>query len=294
MSRPFRPVPLLLAAGLLGVPAALAAVVAIPHVTDVHIDPFYVRNAIADGCYCETHASCARMPASCVVTNDPGKAAGAFGMSEADCATPPALWDSALGFLEGLNSAAPFTVFTGDFGEAGLSAACSPSGPTARENIVANIAKAMDGVRSAFAGVPVYGVLGNHDTAPGDVFDGTAEMAWLYSSLLDSFGSSFAGDSPALASLLKGGWYSTLSPVAGLRIVALNTNYFTVLNPLLSNRTSAASLLGESQFAFLNASLAAAAARGERVLLLGHIPPSSGWRASTTASVLSSLRFRAS
>ena len=127
MSRPFRPVPLLLAAGLLGVPAALAAVVAIPHVTDVHIDPFYVRNAIADGCYCETHASCARMPASCVVTNDPGKAAGAFGMSEADCATPPALWDSALGFLEGLNSAAPFTVFTGDFGEAGLSAACSPS-----------------------------------------------------------------------------------------------------------------------------------------------------------------------
>ena len=178
-----------------------------------------------------------------------------------------------MSFLAEEQQAAPaaFAYFTGDFGEAGMSASCGPGSP-AQAQITDNIAHAMAATRSAL-GVAVYGVLGNHDSAPGDVFDGSAEMSWLYSSLLASFGADFAGDTQALADLACCGWYSTLSPQAGLRIVALNTNYWSPLNPLLANTSGPAAELGARQLVWLNTTLAAAAKAGEAVHLLGHIPP---------------------
>ena len=81
--------------------ASAAPAFTVAHITDVHIDPFYVTGAVAGaGCYCETHDTCARMPASCVHTSDPALAAGPFGMPEDDCATPPALWEAAMGFMD--------------------------------------------------------------------------------------------------------------------------------------------------------------------------------------------------
>ena len=255
--------------------AASAPAFSISHITDVHIDPYYVTGAPALGCFCETHDACPRMPASCVVagTNESG-GAGPFGEPEANCASPPALWEGAMAFLAASQAAAPasFVFFTGDFGEAGLSASCGPDSP-ARDQIVQNIAHAMGAVRAAQGGVPVFAVLGNHDTAPGDVFDGSEEMSWLYSSLVASFGVDFSADAPALADLGSFGWYSTASPVPGLRIVALNTNYWTLLNPLLNNASSAASQLGSLQLQWLNETLRAAAAAGAAVYILGHVPP---------------------
>ena len=37
------------------------------HITDVHVDPWYVLNADAASCYCETAAACPRMGANCGV-----------------------------------------------------------------------------------------------------------------------------------------------------------------------------------------------------------------------------------
>ena len=281
--------------------ASQAAAVSVVHITDVHIDPYYVEGAPAAGCYCETHDACPRMPASCAVLplND-SNAAGPFGEPEADCATPLALWEGAMSFLaaEQARSPAAFAYFTGDFGEAGMSASCGPGSP-AQAQITRNIAHAMAAVRTTL-GVPVYGVLGNHDSSPGDVFDGSEAMAWLYQSLLASFGADFSADASALADLACCGWYSTPSPQAGLRIVALNTNYLSPLNPLLANASGPAALLGARQLAWLNATLAAAAAAGEAVHILGHIPPV-GWapgvydafRAALTVhrGVVSSLFF---
>ena len=34
------------------------------HLTDVHVDPWYVNNADATSCYCETEATCKRMVSS--------------------------------------------------------------------------------------------------------------------------------------------------------------------------------------------------------------------------------------
>ena len=256
-------------------PLALAlAAFSVVHITDVHIDPYYVVGAPL-ACYCETHDACARMPASCAVNASSSDGAGPFGEPEADCATPPALWEGAMASLAAAQASSPaaFVLFTGDFGEAGLSASCGPESP-AQAQITSNIGRAMQAVRAAH-GVPVYGVLGNHDTAPGDVFDGSAAMAWLYSSLVSSFGEAggFAHDAQALADLACCGWYSTLSPQPGLRVVGLNTNYWTVINPLLSNASSPASLLGAQQLEWLNSTLRAAASAGEAVFVLGHVPP---------------------
>ena len=66
-----------------------------------------------------------------------------------------------------------------------------------------------------------------------------------------------------------------------LTVLSLNTNYWSVAsNYALRNASSEASLLGEGMFGWAVAHLAAAAARGDKVMVLGHIPPhSSMWSA---------------
>jgi hypothetical protein len=303
-----------------------AVPVDIVHITDVHIDPHYSQGSIANGCYCESYANCplARSP-SCVHTDDPSLAALMFGMPEDECATPPALWSSAMEYLSLANDANPavFVVVTGDYGEAGLSYPCN-TGQTAQEAIVENINNAMTAVRSAHPGLKVYGAFGNHvspcimfaltylsiylsiytltrthsltrsrmrsfthfitlyfqDSAPGDVWDSSENMAWLLSPARTIFGSDFSNDSDALLTLLQGGFYSTLSPLPGLRIVSVNTNYWASTNPLLSNTSSEAYRLGQIQFTWLNNTLSAAVNASERVLIIGHHPPSA-WISGT-------------
>lgn len=98
------------------------------------------------------------------------------------------------------------------------------------------------------------------------------KMAWLLDPARSFFGSDFSEDSNALATLSLGGFYSTLSPIAGLRIVSLNTNYWASTNPLLTNTSSEAYLLGTAQFTWLNDTLRAASSKNERVLMIGHHP----------------------
>jgi hypothetical protein len=281
------------------VPSAAVPSAAVPssssftiwHITDVHIDPYYVTGAIANaGCYCELHDTCPRMPESCVMAplNDSTLTpAGPFGMPEDNCATPPALWEAAMAFMSDVDgqsaSPSPFAFFTGDFGEAGASAACSPTS-TAEDQVLGNLNRGMSGVRAALPGARVFGLLGNHDSTPGDVFGSTQEMSWLYEPLADNatlFGASFASDAAALATLRTGGWYATrvMDAPGSLWIVALNTNYWTVLNDDTSNKTGPAYLLGLAQFDWLNATLNAIHAEGGRGILIGHIPPATEWLA---------------
>jgi hypothetical protein len=125
-----------------------------------------------------------------VHTDDPSLAALMFGMPEDECATPPALWSSAMEYLSLANDANPaaFVVFTGDFGEAGLSYPCN-TGQTAQEAIVENINNAMTAVRSAHPGLKVYGAFGNH-VSPCIMFALTYLSIYLYThtySLTHSF-----------------------------------------------------------------------------------------------------------
>ena len=260
--------------------ALVAQTATIIHLTDVHLDPFYVTGSVAS-CYCETHESCPRMPPSCGMATRPEDVAGPFGNSENDCATPPALWSSATTFLatEPSTAGAGWVFFTGDFGEAGLSAACGPPPlPTAEQQILDVVAHGMSSARALFPQARVFGVFGNHDAAPGDYFAGSADMAWLYGPLgapTGAFGLELAEDAAALATLQAFGWYTTsLTPQTAL--LALNTNYWTIINPANSGNASAAGKLGEAQFAWLASTLGALAQANRTALVIGHIPPSPG------------------
>lgn len=243
----------------------------------MHIDPYYVTGSLAT-CYCETHEVCPRFPPSCGMANASAAAAGPFGDSANNCATPPALWSSATTFLAS-KMAPAFIFFTGDFGEAGLSSACGPPPlPTAQQQVLDVITHGMGSVRSLFPAARVFAAYGNHDAAPGDYFGSSDEMAWLYAPLGapgGAFGRDLAGDGAALSSLQASGWYATnLTPSTAL--IALNTNYWTTLNPANTGNASAAGLLGEAQFAWLAATLGALAGENRSALIIGHIPPSPG------------------
>lgn len=214
------------------------------------------------------------MPATCGIAPSPADAAGPFGAALDDCATPLALWASAMEFVSTLNLR--IVLLTGDFGEAGASAPCSAASP-AQEQVLGIMDHALASVRAAAPQSLVYPVVGNHDSAPGDVFSSTEDMAWLFDKLANgTFSASFAGDADALATIRQGGWYST--PVTpSLSIVALNTNYFAATNPALTSPTSPAHLLGLAQLSWLNATLESIAARGARAWVIGHHPPKGAW-----------------
>ena len=63
--------------------------------------PWYVENADAAACYCETAAACPRAGPKCAATLDPDDphAASPWGSSEGNCATPAALYRSAVDFM---------------------------------------------------------------------------------------------------------------------------------------------------------------------------------------------------
>ena len=64
--------------------------------------------------------------------------------------------------------------------------------------------------------------------------DAGPAQAWLYDALVELFGATFAADVAAIETLRTGGYYAT-SPEPGLKVVGLNTLYWSTVNPLLKN-----------------------------------------------------------
>jgi len=183
---------------------------------------------------------------------------------------------------------------------------------SSRAGLLSCITDAYGGVRAAFPRAPVLPSLGNHDTvvmsygesssSSGAVFAGSAEMAWLYEAVADLWaqpgaigcaddaasGGEGGGERIACAearrTLLLGGYYATRLPglassssLLNLTVLSLNTNYWSVAsNPALANASAEPRLLGEGMLAWAEAQLAAAAGRGDKVMVLGHIPPHAG------------------
>jgi len=158
----------LLAAAAFAVAAPDAPVLAW-HVTDSHLDPYYEEGIpLGAGCYCESHAACARMPAACVPRVTGG--AGPFGEPQDNCATPVALWSAAVEFMASTAPGVRLVFHTGDFSEAGAAAACSSSSP-AQAQVLSLVNRSMSSLRAAFPSAAVFSVVANHDTVPGDVVD---------------------------------------------------------------------------------------------------------------------------
>ncbi|XP_077361773.1 sphingomyelin phosphodiesterase [Festucalex cinctus] len=119
--------------------------------------------------------------------------------------------------------------------------------------------------------VTVYPAIGNHESTPVNSFPppfvhGNRSSAWLYDTMADEWSKWLPEQ--ALKSLRYGGFY-TMQIQPGLRLVSLNMNFCARENFwLMVNSTDPA-----NQLQWLVHILQASEDKGEKVHIIGHIPP---------------------
>lgn len=139
-----------------------------------------------------------------------------------------------------------------------------------REDSVANLRTTSALIRQYFPGVPVFPALGNHEAVPINSFPvqnpSHFNNEWLYSKIAKEWGE-FLPQS-TLDTVRRGGFYA-VKAADRLRIVSLNTNFCYTYNWwLLYNSTDP-----EGQLQWLVNELQAAEDAGDKIILIGHIPP---------------------
>jgi len=154
-----------------------------------------------------------------------------------------------------------FVLWTGD-GIAHYKGKYSKEGITLE---LKNLTALFKHVHTALGGkVPIFPVVGNHDTYPQHQLPATNYWAYdLYASLWKDFLSA-----EAVKTLKKGGYYTELIK-PGLRIIVLNTVLYYTGNhkiPLTEKDPG-------GQMAWLTSQLKSAKAKGESVYIASHIPP---------------------
>jgi sphingomyelin phosphodiesterase len=118
-------------------------------------------------------------------------------------------------------------------------------------------------------GVPVYGVVGNHETSPTNAFEPSAvgaQSQWVYNVIADAW-------SPWVGSPGQSGEsFGAYSVAAGtnLRIISLNTNLWYAQNYYLYTEPMEQDPSG--QISWLVSELDAAEKAGQRVYIIGHMP----------------------
>jgi sphingomyelin phosphodiesterase len=119
---------------------------------------------------------------------------------------------------------------------------------------------------SRYFPIPIYPVLGNNDGNPAEEFD-FLDSYWLTSPLSALYQTALGPE--AMESFRLTGSYSQLHRNSSLRIVTINTQACKNINfYLIRNITDPG-----AQITFLQSQLALAESQGERVFILGHIPP---------------------
>ncbi|XP_053932841.1 sphingomyelin phosphodiesterase [Cuculus canorus] len=126
-------------------------------------------------------------------------------------------------------------------------------------------------LRRRLGRVPVFPAVGNHEATPVNAFPppfvtGNQSASWLYDAMAEAWRQWLPPG--ALATLRTGGFYT--APVwPGLRLVSLNMNFCSRANFWLLVNSSDPG----GQLRWLGGVLARAEARGEKVHIIGHIPP---------------------
>ncbi|XP_035688597.1 sphingomyelin phosphodiesterase-like [Branchiostoma floridae] len=119
--------------------------------------------------------------------------------------------------------------------------------------------------------IPIYPALGNHESSPVDSFPppfitGKDSISWLYDALAETW--THWTPVSTKRNIERGAFYSILIR-PGLRLISINTNYCNTNNWwLLLNTTDPA-----GQLQWLTQQLQQAEDKGEKVHIIGHIPP---------------------
>ncbi|XP_001600744.1 sphingomyelin phosphodiesterase [Nasonia vitripennis] len=234
-----------------------APLIKILQISDTHFDPYYEEGA---------NAECGE-PLCCRGTDGEPKskeaAAGKWG-DYRKCDAPLHLIENALKHISETHKDIDYVYWTGDLPPHDI-------WNQSREENLMNLRTNAALMDKYFKGVPILPSVGNHESCPVDSFapagsPSRKSMSWLY----DELDKEWSRWLPASCSesIRRGAFYSLLLK-PGFRVISVNGNYCSRNNFfLLWNSTDPLGELG-----WLERELAAAEASGERVHVIGHVPP---------------------
>ncbi|GFO01813.1 sphingomyelin phosphodiesterase [Plakobranchus ocellatus] len=227
------------------------------HLSDTHYDAHYKAGSNAN---CGEPLCCRQDDGVPANTSD---GAGKFG-DYRNCDTPLWTLENMLQKLSAEKDTFDFIYWTGDL------PAHDVWNQTRQDQL--NILQHMVSLMlKYFPGKPVFPSLGNHEGAPVNSFPppyitGKYSISWLYDALAQSWSNWLPKD---VIALVQKGAYYTVSPHPGFRIISLNTNYCNSGNWwMLINTTDPT-----GELTWLIKTLQSAENAGEKVHILGHIPP---------------------
>ena len=124
-------------------------------------------------------------------------------------------------------------------------------------------------IRDTLPNIPLFPAMGNHESFPASLYY-QPQDGWLTKTLWDAWSEFLPSDQQA--NVLNAGYYTALIE-EGLRVLSFNTEFGYVINfySLLNDQISAP----KEQYEFMAATLLAARLAGEKVIIIGHIPPGS-------------------
>ncbi|KAK8388912.1 hypothetical protein O3P69_020698 [Scylla paramamosain] len=227
------------------------------HLSDTHYDPEYQEGSNAD---CDEPLCCR---ASSGPVKSPGDRAGYWG-DYRKCDTPSRTIHSMLQHIAQAHPDIDYIIWTGDLPPHDI-------WNQTREGNLDVIRATINQMMVYFPKTPIFPALGNHESAPVNSFPPPFVMdnhgvGWLYEELAYQWQRWLPeASSPTIR---KGAFYSVLVR-PGFRIISLNMNYCNNKNWwLLLNSTDPA-----QELQWLIYELQNAEDKGEKVHILGHIPP---------------------
>ncbi|KAI9727588.1 MAG: hypothetical protein M1834_008027 [Cirrosporium novae-zelandiae] len=230
------------------------------HISDIHVDLSYVAGAS----YNCTEMVCCRIYSDDDAPNVTDYPAGAFG--NPNCDSPLALEKSMYAKIRQVVPDAALTLFTGDIVE-------GAEDLTTNSEIVTDI---NDAYTQMLGLNHVYGAIGNHESNPVNSFPpsgvdaGNYSSQYVYNTLSDDW-KRWIGASAAKVASTNYGSYSVKHTGTNLRIISINTMFWMKENFWIYQKTMPRDPSGH--FAWLAKELASAESAGERVYIIGHIPP---------------------
>nr|XP_019543354.2 sphingomyelin phosphodiesterase-like [Aedes albopictus] len=228
------------------------------HLTDIHYDPEYVVGINAD---CAAGACCRHVPD--LEPADSANAAGFWGEYR-DCDSP---WHAVVDVMEQIRTQHPkidAVYFTGDI----IHHFTWNTTVASNEESMRQIFQLL---KERFVDIPLYPILGNHESDPANLYaphhvPAKLTSAYLYDFIAEQW-DDWLPKEVNRSTIADGGYYTVLSPL-GHRIIALNNNFCYVHNWWLLY----SDIYFIRQLQWLHDTLQESEKSGEKVHILGHVP----------------------
>ncbi|XP_046574679.1 sphingomyelin phosphodiesterase A-like [Haliotis rubra] len=228
----------------------------IVQIADIHLDRLYTEGSPTE---CRMNICCRRELSG---TGSAGK----FG--DYNCDVPMRTVEAVLSHIAALDPQPDFVIYTGD----------APPHDTWEESWFTQLnadLHVINTIKSYLPGIPVYPVLGNHESFPqSEYYQPHQEYKTLNINTAEWWQQLFDIPADQLRNIQYSAYYTALVQPR-LRILAINTDYWYSLNfySLLNHKVPAY----REQLKFIDATLRNASEYNEKVIIAGHIPPGDFW-----------------